>query len=159
MDPGIVHRQQAGAGDQEQHPVQQGQLQPHGGAEPAGPHSRYPTPTTVSTSGGGPSLRRRLATVTRTVLVNGSACSSQTRSSSSSALTTLPSAASSTSSTPSSLRVSRKMCPPLVASRLAGSSTRSPRASTGGVGAPPRLPPARRRATSSPNANGLPRES
>ena len=45
---------------------------------------------TVVIMGGSPTLRRRLANVTRTVLVNGSAWASQTRSSNSSALTTRP---------------------------------------------------------------------
>src|SRR6266511_931181 len=157
VDQGVVHRQQAGAREQEEHPVQQGQLQPHGGAEPAGPQSRYPTPTTVSTSGGRPSLRRRFMTVTRTVLVNGSACSSQTRSSSSSELTTTPSAAISTSSTPNSLRVRRIGRSSLVTSRLAGSRRTSWRSSRGGNGSRARRASARTRATSSSQANGLPR--
>src|SRR5437868_6610254 len=55
---------------------------------------------------GSPSFLRRVITVTRTVVVNGSACSSQTRSRSSSLLTTDPLAPSSTSSTPNALRVS-----------------------------------------------------
>src|SRR3954462_11054813 len=54
-------------------------------------------------TGGSPSLRRRVMTVTRTTLVNGSVFSSQAFSSSCSAETTAPSLRSSTSRTANSL--------------------------------------------------------
>src|ERR1700726_801544 len=80
-----AHGEQAG--------VQQGQPGPDG--QPHAAHIRYPLPTTVSISGGSPSLRRSRAIVTETMLLNGSAYASHTCSSSSSALTRAPSGGSS----------------------------------------------------------------
>ncbi len=77
------------AHDQSQAAEEQGQ--PRADGQP-GHGSRYPAPVTVSTSGGSPSLRRSVMTVTRTTLVSGSMFSSQTFSRSCSALTTVPSA-------------------------------------------------------------------
>src|SRR5947209_9645253 len=120
----VADRQQHPAGDQEHGPVEQRQAQPDRGrrtvpAQPrqpaAGPRFTrpalhhfilYPTPITVSTTEGSPSLRRNVMIVIRTTLVNGSMCSSHTRSSRSSVDTAAPSALISTSSTANSLRAS-----------------------------------------------------
>src|SRR5579859_7540860 len=160
VDEPVGEAEQHDPAGHEQRGVDDGEPGPHllrpepPGQWSPGHGSRYPQPTTVSIGSGSPSLRRSLATVTVTVLVNGSAFSSQTRSSRSSALTTAPSATSSSSSTPSSFLVSDSGRPPRLARRLARSKTRSPRTVTGGA-AGDRLASARTRATSSANANGL----
>src|SRR5579859_4015759 len=118
--------------------------------------SRYPLPTTVSIGSGSPSLRRSRPIVTVTVRVNGSAFSSQTRSSRSSVLTTLPLATRSSSRIPISLRVSESGRPARLTRRRARSNTMSPRTITG-TAAGVRRASDRTLATSSSNANGLPR--
>src|SRR5258708_829443 len=80
----VADRHDDRAAHGEQARVQQGQPCPEG--QPRAAHIRYPLPTTVSISGGSPSLRRSRAIVTETILLNGSACASHTCSSSSSAL-------------------------------------------------------------------------
>jgi hypothetical protein len=110
---------------------------------------------TVSISGGSPSLPRSRLMVAFTVVVNGSAASSQTRSSSSSVGTARLRAASRYSSTANSLGVSSSRTPPRVATRRAGSSSRSSWVSTVGSAGWERRPIARTRATSSAYANGL----
>jgi hypothetical protein len=99
----------------------------------AGGASRYSLPTTVSISGGSPSLRRSRATVTETMLLNGSRWAFHTCSSSSSALTTRPSAASSSSRMPNSLRVGDSAWVPRLARCRARSTVRSPRHTIGGA--------------------------
>src|SRR5439155_24189385 len=163
QQPGEQEQQQRPADQQDR--VDQGEPQPDGGPQPppgpgvvhgqAGTTTRYPAPTTVSIRGGSPSFLRRVITVTRTVVVNGSALASQTRSSSSSLDTTPPRALISSSRTPNSLRVRSSGLPPRVTARLAWSSTRSPTVSTGGATGEERRPSARTRATSSSKANGL----
>ncbi len=106
-------------------------------------------------TGGSPSLRRRVITVTRTTLVNGSVFSSQAFSSSCSADTTAPSLRISTSSTANSLGA-RWICrPSRCTSRRFGSSRMPARSRTGGSGMLVRRPRARTRAISSLNAKGL----
>ena len=84
-DDRSAHGEQAG--------VEQGQACANAQLRAAA-HIRYPLPTTVSISGGSPSLRRSRVIVTETMLLNGSTSASHTCSSSSSALTSAPSAAS-----------------------------------------------------------------
>ena len=71
-DEQITERQQDGAGDQEDNPVKNRQAQPDRGGRPAHQASLYPTPMTVSTTGGSPSFRRSVMIVIRTTFVNGS---------------------------------------------------------------------------------------
>src|SRR5262249_35017763 len=99
---GVGDRDDERAAHCEQPGIEERQPRPHG--QPWDAHSRYPLPTTVSISGGSPSLRRSRATVTETMLLNGSRLASPTCSSSSSALTTRPSAARSSSTIRNSLR-------------------------------------------------------
>src|SRR6202044_3817150 len=94
-DDGPARGEQAG--------IEQGQPGPDG--EPRAAHTRYPLPTTVSISGGSPSLRRSRAIVTETMLLNGSALASHTCSSISSALTPAPWAARKVWGIPESLRL------------------------------------------------------
>src|SRR5271168_2270826 len=100
---GVADRDDDRPAGGEQSGVQHGQPCPDG--QPRAAHIRYPVPTTVWISGGSPSLRRSRASVTETMLLNGSAWASHTCSSSSSALTRAPPAASSISRIPNSLRV------------------------------------------------------
>ena len=118
--------------DGEQAGVEQGQAGADGQPRAAA-HIRYPLPTTVSISGGSPSLRRSRVIVTETMLLNGSTSASHTCSSSSSALTRAPSAASSISRIPNSLRVSESGREPRLARCRARSTVRSPRRRTGGA--------------------------
>src|SRR5262249_17675314 len=142
-DQQVADRDQGGAGQQEQPAVQGGQPQPQ-----RGPHRiRYPTPGTVSITGGSPSLPRSVITVIRTLLVNGAACSSHAFSSSRSALTTAPSACSSTSSTANSLRDSGRKRPCRLAWCSGTSSVTPARCSTGGSAGRTRRPSAWIRAT------------
>src|SRR5579864_9025906 len=90
---GVADRHDDCPADGEQAGIQQGQPCPDG--QPRADHIRYPLPTTVSISGGSPSLRRSRVIVTETMLLNGSRLASHTCSSRSSALTRAPSAASS----------------------------------------------------------------
>src|SRR5262249_32922439 len=92
--------EQGHARDQQQSAVEDGEPDPDRGAAHG---TRYPTPGTVSTTGGSPSLRRSLITVTRTMFVKGSTFSSQARSRRSSAETTAPQARSSSARTANSL--------------------------------------------------------
>src|SRR6266516_2749959 len=92
---GVADRHDDRPAHGEQAGIQHGQPCPDG--QPRAAHIRYPLPTTVSISGGSPSLRRSRAIVTDTMLLNGSACAYHTCSSRSSALITAPSAASSIS--------------------------------------------------------------
>src|SRR5581483_12370801 len=72
-DQQVRDAEQCHAGDQEQAAVDE--RQPGADGQPV--HGiRYPTPGSVSTTGGSPNLRRSLKMVIRTALVNGSALSS-----------------------------------------------------------------------------------
>src|SRR6185369_7199538 len=156
----VRHAEQGPTGDQEQSGEQQRQANTDGQpGHPAGcVHAmRYPTPVTVCTTSGSPSLRRSVITVTRSTLVNGSTFSSQAFSSRNSALTTAPSARSSSSSTLNSLRDTAIGRSFRNTSRRLGSSRSPARLSTGGGAGRERRPRARTRAVSSARANGLDR--
>src|SRR4029450_348917 len=159
-DQGVGHAQQQHAGEQEQAAVDQ--RQPGADGQPGEPgwrHGiRYPTPASVTTTGGPPSLRRSLRTVIRTAWVNGSACSSHAFSNSCSAETTPPSARSSSASTANSLRDSGTYRPLRYTSRRCGSRRIPARCRIGGAAGRARRPSATTRAASSANANGLGRQ-
>ena len=122
--------------------------------------NRFPVPITVSigeSPAASTSLRRRVPTVTRTVLVNGSACSSHTWSSSSSWEMTRPAFTMKYRNNANSLPVSASSASARVATWRAVSRQRSPTSSTA-----PEVPASRRsrlrtRALSSAYAKGFTR--